>query len=271
MRVLHRRRGYSRIDVGGRSGKMKKFVDTKLNVHNAHFQHRNSIIGRMSVSHNFSIQLLQFADLFTELSAGFETQHAGEKLSNTASLEYRANITAAVFSAWSFVEATINEFFWAARENREALEGLSPGLITELGTAGPAPAVEEDLHQRTLEKYQKALEVTHKDLFSTGASPYQQAFLLSRLRNRLIHFEPEWVREKPQKLEKDLKAKFDPSPFYPSGSLFFPHRCLSHGCADWALKSALRFVDAFYDKICIKPKYESIRPSLNITDSKEHT
>jgi len=248
---------------------MIKPVNSILDVHNASFRLSSSSIGRMSVSHSFSPQLLQFADLFTELSAVFETQHAGEKLSSAATLEYRADITAAVFSAWSFVEATINEFFWAARENRKALEGLSPGIITELGKAGPAPAVEKDPNRRTLEKYQRALEVAHKDLFSKGVPPYQQAFLLSRLRNRLIHFEPEWVKEEPQELEKDLKGKFDLSPFHASGALFFPHRCLSHGCADWALKSALRFVDAFYDKIGIKSKYESVRSGLNITNSKK--
>jgi len=240
---------------------MKKAVNTKLIVQSASLT-LHSDGPSLSTFHSFSIQLLQYADFFTELSDRFEKQHEGNELTYTITLEYRASITAAIFSAWSFVDATINEFFWTARKNSDAIRNLGPALISALKT------VSKDDPRKTLEKYQKALELTHKGLFCRGGSPYQQAYILSRLRNQLIHFEPEWVGKNVQEIEKDLRGKFRLSPFSRRSNLFFPDQCLSHGCAEWAMKSALHFVDEFWARIGIEPKYEPVRSGLSITKSK---
>jgi len=73
----------------------------------------------------------------------------------------------------------------------------------------------------------------------------------------VVHFEPELmdVEENKQKLEKLLNGKFEQCPFYGEPSfLFFPHRCLSHGCAKWVVISCIHFVNDFYKRIGVDKK-----------------
>jgi hypothetical protein len=117
----------------------------------------------------------------------------------------------------------------------------------------------------TLDKYQIVLALCRRELFNKGKSPYQEVNLLRLLRNNLIHYEPEWVSSHPQKIEKQLMDKFELNPFFKKvkNSPFFPFRCLSHGCAEWALRSALAFVDIFYKRANIGPtKYDFYRSGL---------
>jgi hypothetical protein len=89
-------------------------------------------------------------------------------------------------------------------------------------------------------------------------NPFQNAFLVIKLRNELIHFEPEMIdaEENIQIWENRLKGKFNQCSFYSEPPfLFFPHRCLSHGCARWAVISCINFVNDFYKKIGVDKKY----------------
>jgi hypothetical protein len=209
------------------------------------------------LAHSFSTQLIQSAALFSRLAGKIEKTCA-VKPNGEMIVDYKSYVSGAVFAALSFLEATINELFWAVRENNEAVKVLSIEVIEALKSI-----TEENLGRiYILERFQVALALARKQLFDRGKTPYQDVNLLRVLRNALIHYVPEWVGDEPQKLEKILESKFSLSPFHGSASLFFPHRCLSHGCAKWAVESSLKFVNDFCKKVGLTPKYDSSSPSL---------
>jgi hypothetical protein len=110
-----------------------------------------------------------------------------------------------------------------------------------------------------LTKYQVALALAHKPTFELGKEPYQSAELLNQLRNELIHPKEiylglnERFNEETQKsaLEKRLTGRFSfnparsPEPGELVGDEFLPERCLSIGCATWAVATAAKFYHEF--------------------------
>ena len=102
-------------------------------------------------------------------------------------------------------------------------------------------------------------------------SLYQDAELLIALRNGLVHGRPEWHTpgqpfDDVEKLGERLNEKqFSPSPFIlAEGNAYFPDKCLSYGCAKWAVESSISFADGFYSRIGLIPKYDSMRSDLSV-------
>ena len=75
---------------------------------------------------------------------------------------------------------------------------------------------------------------------------------LIAIRNKLIHFIPEWDNDFKYftKLENDRKDRFTDSPFFSKENHFFPYRCLSASCASWALKTVHSFSKIFESHVC---------------------
>lgn len=217
---------------------------------------KSSVGGSLEVAHYCSREHIQSAFLFSRLSAKIEKNHVGTP-SEELKIENKAHVIAAIFTAVSFIESIINEFFWDLESPNkvEALEEETKKIMANMWGKGIKKT-------STLEKYQFALALARKSLFDRGIAPYQDVSLLIRLRNALIHYEPEWVGDSPQKLEENLKGKFELSPFYGEGSLFIPHRCLSHGCAKWVAINSLKFTDDFFARMGLEPGYDYLRSKL---------
>ena len=89
--------------------------------------------------------------------------------------------------------------------------------------------------------------------FSKGAQPWQSVAKLVKLRNALIHYEPEWVpvptaAGEEHSFEKQFAGTFSLNPLAPDENPFYPDKILGHGCAAWAIKSSMAFMDSFKDK-----------------------
>jgi hypothetical protein len=56
--------------------------------------------------------------------------------------------------------------------------------------------------------------------------------------------------------------RFSVNPFTGDRDPFFPDRCLSHGCTVWAWNAALMFCDEFFNRVGVKPVYDSQRHTL---------
>jgi hypothetical protein len=64
------------------------------------------------------------------------------------------------------------------------------------------------------------------------------------------------------KWEGQLKAVgFTLNPLMPTNP-FFPDRCLSHGCANWAVETSLRFVREFCAAMTITPLFDKVVVNL---------
>lgn len=165
----------------------------------------------------------------------------------------RTYVSSAVLLSAGTIEAAVNEFFVDAVERSNWLQELSERTLRHL-----AALWEEWLREKqvgTLEKVQIALTATGNERFDKGKAPYQDVDNLFVLRNSLVHFVPEWLsgQDKHEKIEKRLRGyRFRPNPFAVGDEPFFPEQCLGADCARWAVRTAHRFVLAFYERMSIE-------------------
>lgn len=106
-------------------------------------------------------------------------------------------------------------------------------------------------------KYNIILDIIGENEFDKNDDPMEQALLLTKLRNELIHHSPEWLEGGKGKghtnneygFEEDLKGRFELNPLIPKGNAFFPSQCLSYSCAKWALRYSRSLVYHFSGKV----------------------
>lgn len=216
----------------------------------------------------FSIQHLLSVSLYRK-----EIKKLEKKLSKNYYeidfLKHRSLCTSSIFSAVSFLEATINEFYSDAYDNTKGIvRDLSDEdicLLAKMWGLG----IPRTAGYNIIEKYQIALSLCKKDKIDLGITPGQDISALIKLRNALVHYEPEWVVTKNndqlknyQRLEKQLKYKFKLNSYTGECNPFFPDKCLSYGCIDWAFKNIISFTDDFFISLDIVPPYEKVRFKL---------
>lgn len=181
-------------------------------------------------------------------------------------LTHRSLCISAVFSAVSFLEAEINELFMDSYDNHNGMVRDMPNkIVNELSQMWEL-GIPRTANYSIIEKYQIALTLAKKNKMNIGISPAQDISALIKLRNALVHYEPEWVTTKDannsssaQKIEKLLKYKFELNTFTGENNPYFPDKCLSLGCIDWALKSIISFSDNFFISMGVIPPYEKVR------------
>jgi len=189
-----------------------------------------------------------------ELSKDCEASNSGKTFAEGDFFNHhRAYVVGAIMTSLASVEALINEFYLDATDNLlgSILDASQQALLAELWK----PLDEKRVP--ILQKYQIALAAIRKSGFDTSKGPYQDVNLLIDLRNMLVHFKPEWDnnQKKHGKIEKNLQGRFNLNPFWPkSDSIFFPFKCLSYGCASWAVRSSMDFILEFFALIGLDPK-----------------
>jgi hypothetical protein len=191
---------------------------------------------RLYRQHIFSAHY--FAQSAQALEAGEQSETTPDVLSR-----YRAAVTASIFCAAAFLEASINELYVELQNLTQAGHPRLPQRELAL-LRRVWPGV---LGSPILQKYQVALSVADADSFDETKSPFVDAEGLLRLRDALLICTPEWhdSRGRHRTLEKRLKTKFPPSPLVSKDRPWFPERCLSAGCANWAVRTAQAFSDDF--------------------------
>ena len=186
----------------------------------------------------------------------------GEEPSPEVVLEHRSYVLGAVSSSVGYLESCVNEVFGNCAEEYK-MDLVLGSRQTEM--LGKVWRIHGCSRLSTLAKYALALTVLSKKPIEAADRVFQSTSLLIRLRNWLIHFEPEWAQaldedEEPReshRLAKTLKGKFALNPFRKSCEFEFPDRYLSAGCAEWAGDTALDFTDEFFRRLGAKPKYRS--------------
>lgn len=225
---------------------------------------------KVSIRSPYSAHHIQAAALFARLSCRIELEHKNEKeIAENIRVEHRAYVTGAILTSVACLEATINEVFADTVDNvsrfEDRLEQETLRLMASLWSVG-----EFKRYTRILDKCQIALKLAGRPLFEKGIPPYQDVPLLVKLRNALVHYEPEWIAIRsddpadiqPYPFEKMLKGKFPLNALIHGNCAFYPHRCLSHGCAKWAVDTSLKFVEEFCTRMNIRPSFAHIRSSL---------
>ncbi|MEZ4554043.1 MAG: IS1595 family transposase [Dehalococcoidia bacterium] len=204
----------------------------------------------------FSTHLLWMAQRLSREIATIEDAHHGRSVFDTY---HRGLVLSSIQSSVGFVEAMINELFQDAADGHG--DPNSNYLI-------PLPeTVREGMRiywrstkggwSETLGKYEQLLELASAGSLDHGSQPYQDARMLIRLRNTVVHYRPETsYSDDVGKLERRLQGKFTGNRLMQgSGNPWWPDHCLGAGCAEWAHTAAKRFVDHVVDRLGIDPNY----------------
>lgn len=206
---------------------------------------------------DIATQYLRSAHHFAEL-AEREEESGSVGAHTDAYGRHRSYVVAAILCSTANLETTINEIFASCAE-----EGVSWHLLesspTHRGTLGSLWC--DDIRRlSTLRKYQLALRSGSLPEFAEDQPPYSDAALLVRLRNALVHYEPDWVytersdgraleQGEMHKWERTLRNKFELNPLAGEKYPFWPERCLSAGCARWSAKAVGTFVTDFRERM----------------------
>lgn len=196
---------------------------------------------RLSRHHIFS------AHNFAESAERLEHDDPGE-IPQEEKWRYRAYVTAAVLSSAGFLEASINELYLELQKVTESEDSHLRHELALLVSAWP-----QIVASPVLQKYQIALSVTDADPYNEDVAPFADAESLVRLRSALLSYSPEWddSRGRHHVLEDRLKDQFPPSPLVSASRPWFPDRCLSAGCARWAVKTVQIFANDFYKRMAL--------------------
>jgi hypothetical protein len=201
------------------------------------------------VRYSFTAQYLTASVIFAKRSAQIEK--ANPKGADQATMtEHRGLVTATIMQCVAAIEA-------------ESAELTMYGPGHHLGSTGTdanardflAPLAELIDTQSALDRYNTILHLLRKQPLDKGKQPWQHMEVLVRLRNELIHYKSKWDKDMDE--EKLFKATLKnlrlakPS-FIPANTTFFPHQFLSAACAAWSVRTAVAFLNRFYDQIEIK-------------------
>jgi hypothetical protein len=206
---------------------------------------------KLSIKTDFSIYHLFAAAHYARASHKIE-QEIKPPAPENERMEYVGLVTGSVIMSVAALESRINDIYLSAVDNNyNVFKGFELNILEALSEIWHDIG---DKHISTLRKYQICLLLSRKSTIDKGEKIYQDVSLIIDLRNSLIHYKPEWdtVDGKHNKLESKLKDKFKISPYSHINDAFFPKKCLSHGCASWAVKSVINFIDLFYNNMGIQ-------------------
>jgi len=214
----------------------------------------------------FSSHLLAGAGKLAELAKQIESRHSGEPKFD---LEHRGYVLSSIVSSAGFLESMINELFQDAHDGHApeggAVTSLSTCTIRSMSEYWQSTEKGKGKKAATLEKYQALLCSAGKPILDRGERLYQDAALVVRLRNIILHFHPEDLpASNPQTRERALRTieaelgarKFnDNRLMMGSGNTWWPDKCLGFGCAQWALRAVTNLTDHIVDAVQVRPNY----------------
>lgn len=195
---------------------------------------------------NMAVQHLMAAARFSRLCGVVQSANAGKPLGDFYD-EQTACVSATIMLAVASMESNINEHL---EDSNVLLPELSPGARNEVCNLLSKATI--------LDKYTRILVLKELPPFDKGRPTYQNAALLIAVRNELVHFHPEWhdSQDRHEKLGRALTGRFALSPFMTEDTaVMFPQRIISHGCTQWAVKSALALMEDFAKRVSLPSRF----------------
>jgi hypothetical protein len=204
----------------------------------------NIIAAQGRVVANFALKHFRAAKRFSTVAAEIESAHVGQPFGDFFE-EIHIYCSSCIIVAAASLEALINELYIAPGPLRSSVEDFDRDFWGPKGLE----------RKSALAKYNRALSFLNKPVLSERDTTYQHADTLIGFRNYLIHFKPLWDdhRRSRKELEESLQGVFNESPFVGADSDFLVMRCMSSGCASWAVNTALSFVRDFGQKSGLDP------------------
>jgi hypothetical protein len=222
-------------------------------------QARAIATAEVDVRYSFTAQYLMGSALFARRCAEIERAHPDNPDEATRT-EHMALVTAAIMQCAAAVEAESGELtihgpgshLGSDRMDRKAAQVLAP--LTEF--------IDD---QDALSRFKIILHILNRPPMSEGEQPWQDMETVVKLRNELIHYKSKWGKEmERQKFFKTLQhLRLTRPPFVHPNSNFFPHQLLGAACAAWVVRTAVAFLNCFYDRMGIESR---LKPYMALFD-----
>ena len=214
------------------------------------------------VKYYLSFRFLESALYFLKEASNYEGRE------NEPNDYYNYILPSGIISIVTFLEGYINEFYSEIADSEK-----NPTSILMLNNVNVIINLWKRNIPRTarfsiLDKYEILLEIAKQNNLDKSKYPYQDVSALIKLRNTLIHYEPEWqyVFENDGKssLKKLLNGKYKLCPYYDRNEEpFFPNLCLSSDCLQWSINSSIALVSNFNNNLnCVAPLIETFKRTL---------
>jgi len=202
--------------------------------------------------------LLRGASLQARSAAGIEARSVDEITEDDQAM-HRSLVVGAIMQATAALECEIWEVMAFGPGHHLVSNGIDADALAFL-----APIADQIDGQSVLERYRMVLHLLRKPALSSNEQPWQDAALVVKLRNELVHYKSRWGQDlERSKLLRALPAKTgDKPPFVPDGTNYFPYRCLSAACAAWATRSCFALLDTFYGNLGFPTRLDPFRSFL---------
>lgn len=211
-----------------------------------------TLIAHATSKMNLSRILFHSAMLMRVQSADVEKAAIGPEQPPDAVLDqHRALVLGGVFMVVASLEASLNELVAEVEDKSTRLVGAllsNPDGVAALQAAWPK------LERKSLVvKHQRLLGMFGASALEEHSATVKDIACLVSLRNALVHFRPEWLNKRVEhkRLEEELDGLFELNPLLPSGSIWFPNRCLSSDCLRWACDSVKHFSKTVCERLSI--------------------
>jgi hypothetical protein len=188
----------------------------------------------ISLRVNFAVLHLLGAARFSRAVLAVEAANTGQPFGEWWE-ELRDNAVACLFLASACLEAYANELF---SDGDKIFPGRPTLLIDTIWEISERKA--------PVDKLELVLHLRGKPAFDKRARSYKELGAVTRLRNELNHFKPEWTHlpNKHKKISDVLAGYFTPSAAM-NDPLIFPRAWATHSCTSWAVNATLTFIEEF--------------------------
>ena len=192
-----------------------------------------------SVRYTFTGQFLQSSAVFVRRARVIENSQVDQSNQDTI-CEHRGLVCSVIMQCAAALETEADEicvhgpgaYLGSGRTDTQARDFLQP--VADVVDA-----------RRTIERFDIILHLLRKPAIRRGSEPYQSAALVVDLRNEIVHYKSRTNGKTKKDLEKALRSHgHSHPPFVSPNQNFYPHRCLSADCAEWALTSVVGFLDS---------------------------
>jgi hypothetical protein len=211
------------------------------------------------VRYSFTAQFLCSSAIFTRRCAEIERINPDNPDDPTRT-EHLGLVTAVIMQCAAAVEAQSAELTIHGPGSH-----LGSGRFDEKARDFLRPLAEFINRQEALEPYNLILHLLGKPPLSKGDKAWQHMATLVKLRNELIHYKSRWGEEmERQSLFTTLQQlHLAKPPFISPHTNFFPHQFLSAACAAWSVRTAVKFLDAFYERLEIESPLHNYRAQFD--------
>lgn len=212
------------------------------------------------VRYSFTAQYLCASAIFARRAAEIERAYPNNPAEEIRT-EHRGLVTATIMQTAAAVESESAELTMHGPGNHLGSDRMDTKARDFL-----APLAEFIDDQDALTRYKVILHLLNKKPLLEGEQPWQDMVVLVRLRNELIHYKSKWGKEMDrQKFFTTLRhLRLSKPPFVHPNSNFFPHQLLGAACAAWAVRTAVAFLNGFYERLGIESR---LQPHMSHFDS----